>query len=101
MNQIDPVYVIKLIEASKLLKPEQKEKMKAKLSELDQAKLAGLVVALEKEQTALTTYFKNIAHVRKVAAEKKVKAYYEYAETAIEQKEQLEIDQIEAELSNI
>ena len=101
MNQIDPVYVIKLIEASKLLSDSQKEKMKAKLPELDQAKLAGLVVALEKEQTALATYFKNVAHVRKVAAEKKIKIYYHHAERAIEREEESIINDIELELADV
>jgi len=101
MNQIDPVYVIKLIEASKLLKPVQKEKMKAKLTKLDSAKLAEVVVALEKEQTVLAGYFKNVAHVRKVAAEKKIKIYYHHAERAIEREEESIINDIESELADV
>lgn len=101
MNQIDPVYVLRLIEASKLMNKAQKEKMKARLNELDSTQMASLVLALEKEQSVLAAYYKNIAHLRKIAAGKKVKAYYDYAEKTIEQREEVELSEIENELSNI
>ena len=101
MNQIDPVYVIKLIEASKLLSEAQKAQMKSKLDTLEASKLGGLVVALEKEQAVLTDYYKNIAHVRKIEAEKKIKIYYHHAERSIERQEESIIDDIEAELADV
>ncbi len=101
MNQIDPVYVVRLIEGSELLNAEQKQIMKAKLSSLEQAQLADLVLALEKEKSVLTDYYKNVAHVRKVAAEKKIKIYYHHAERAIERQEESIIEDIESELADV
>ena len=92
---------LKLIEASQLLNADQKVQMKAKLDHMSPTDLAEVHGALEREQAVMTEYYKNVAHIRKVAAEKKVKAYYDYAEASIEAREEQEIDQIEAELSNI
>lgn len=101
MNQSDSVYILRLIEASKLMNEDQKGKMKARLNELDATQLGSLTMALENEQRVLAEYYKNVAHLRKIAASKKVKAYYDHAEETIAQREEVELNEIENELSNI
>jgi len=74
--------------------------MKDKLATLSAAQMGDLVVALEREHKALQKYYRNVTHIHKMAAEQKIKTYYDHAEVMIEQKEQDEIDNIETELAN-
>lgn len=99
MKTIDPVYILKLIDGSALLQEPQKQVMKDRLESLSETQIADLVMALEREHQALQAYYRQFAHIHKIAAEKKIKLFYDGAEMAIEAQEKAEIDNIESELA--
>lgn len=99
MTQLDPVYILKLLKATKMFTSKQKAEIKQKLPELSGLKIAELQIILEKEQKIKAKHHRRIGEVRVKAAERKVKTIYNYAEKEIEREEHKMIADLDQELA--
>lgn len=98
MVQLDPNYILKLLSRTQIFTDHQKADIKKKLPTLDGVKIAELVSILEKEQNILTNHHTQIGQIKLKAAEKKVKAIYNFAEKEINKEEEGIIKDLDAEL---
>jgi len=101
MNQINPAYLIKLIEASEALSADKKAELKAKLNDLPESRLSLIKTALEQEQTFNADYYRKIGQIKTHAAEQKIKQVYHYAEAKLTQAEAEDLAVLEDQIADL
>ncbi len=98
MAKLDPIYILKLINASEILTPEQKVAVKGKLPIFSVPDIVQLQNMLEKEQNINKSYYDKVADIRKRSADKQVRIIYENAEAELREKEADILADLDAEL---
>lgn len=101
MNSIDPVYLLKLLDASEVFSADKKEKIKKVFPQLTVVALAELLGMLEKEFKAKNKMLKTILEAKKIFAHKKIKALYDFAEKKIIKDEEIELALLDKELASL
>lgn len=101
MTQINPTYILKLIEASEALSDEKKTEIKQKLSTLSVAQLGQIQNALEEEQQFNAQHYREVGQIRTHAAEQKIKKIYHYAEAKLAKEEAGHLEALESELETL
>ena len=99
MKNIDPVYLLKLLQASELFTSLQKQIIKEKFSQLSDLELAELIQILEQEKQINVNYIKKLGRIEKEMAHKKIKFIYKYAEKKVVMQEKNELAKLEEELN--
>ena len=100
-NNLDPVYILKLIEASEILTDAVKPQLIEKLPEFTVVDMAELQVLLEKEQEINKAYYEKIAEIKKISAEKQVQLIYDEAEAELAQEEANILAELNLKLEDI
>ncbi len=100
-TDLDPVYIIKLIDASEILNDEVKEKVKVKLPEFTVVDMVELQVLLEKEQEINKEYYEKIAEIRRLSSEAQVQIIYDEAEAELNREEENILAELNLKLEDV
>ncbi len=101
MNSLDPIYLLKLLDASEIFSVDKKERIKKVFPQLSVVALAELLEILEKEFKAKNKMLKTVLEAKKIFARKKLKAMYNFAEKKITQDEEIELALLDKELASL
>jgi len=98
MAKLDPIYILKLINASEILTSDQKIAIKQKLPVFTVPDIVQLQTTLEKEQNINKDYYDKIADIKKRSADKQVRLIYKNAEAELREQEKDILNELDAEL---
>ena len=101
MTQINTTYLLKLIEASEALSAEKKATLKTKVAGFNEAQYTQLKNILEGEQKFNAEHYRKVGQIKTLAAEKKIRLVYNYAEKKLNLEEEQDLAVLEDQLTNL